>query len=292
MIFLLDNWIGVLAMGIDDKQIKELVTAWFTKTASFEWHRLQRDPYHQIEFMVTMHFLEKYLPKHGLILDAGGGPGRYTIALAKKGYDVVLLDIVPKMLRLAKRNVKHAGVPGRVEQFIEGSVDDLSMFSDKAFDAILCLGGPLCHLLRAEQREEAASELVRVAKNQAPIFVSIISRIGLLRTLLIEFQHEIQYAKHHWEVGDYIQGMQGTGFTAAHWFLPEELRELFERQGAETLEMVGLEGVSSHHEKATNKLFKDQEKWRMWIEVLLETCTHPAVVGSSEHFLLVCRRRS
>jgi hypothetical protein len=38
-----------------------------------------------------MHFLEKYLPKKGLVLDAGGGPGRYTIELAKKGYDVVLL---------------------------------------------------------------------------------------------------------------------------------------------------------------------------------------------------------
>jgi 2-polyprenyl-3-methyl-5-hydroxy-6-metoxy-1,4-benzoquinol methylase len=42
-----------------------------------------------------MHFLEKHLPKKGLILDAGGGPGRYTIELARSGYDVVLLDLVP-----------------------------------------------------------------------------------------------------------------------------------------------------------------------------------------------------
>jgi len=27
------------------------------------------------------------------------------------------------------------------------------------------------------------------------------------------------YAKHHWEVGDYIPGQQGEGFTPAHWFL-------------------------------------------------------------------------
>lgn len=44
-----------------------------------------RDPYHQIEFNVTMHLLKKYLPKEGLVLDAGGGPGRYTIELAKQG---------------------------------------------------------------------------------------------------------------------------------------------------------------------------------------------------------------
>jgi len=54
--------------------------------------------------------------------------------------------------------------------------------------------------------------------------------------------------------------LQGKGFTAAHWFLPEELRKLFEKQGVETLEMAGLEGLSSHHRKETNRLYKDQEK--------------------------------
>jgi hypothetical protein len=102
----------------------------------------------------------------------------------------------------------------------------------------------------------------------------------------------MQYAKHHWEVGNCIPGLQGKGFTAAHWFLPEELRALFEKHGAETLEMAGLEGLSSHHEKETNKLHKDQRKWKMWVEILLKTCTHPSVVGSTEHFLFVGRKYS
>jgi len=277
-------------MEIDEKRIGEMVKEWFTKTAHGEWRRLQRDPYHKIEFIVTMHFLEKYLPRHGLVLDAGGGPGRYTIELAERGYEVVLLDFVPEMLKLAKRKIKRASVLKKVKQLVQGSVEDLSMFADEAFDAVLCLGAPLCHLLNAEQREKAAKELVRVAKKEAPIFVSVISRIGLLRSILVEFPHEMQYAKHHLEVGDYVPGLQGEGFTAAHWFLPEELRHLFERQNVEMLEMAGLEGLSSHHEKKTNRLFKDKEKWKIWMEILLETCTHPSVVGSSEHFLLVCRK--
>jgi len=56
-------------------------------------------------------------------------------------------------------------------------------------------------------------------------------------------------------------------------------------------ETAGLEGLSSHHRKETNRLHKDPEKWKMWTEILLETCTHPAVVGSAEHFLLVCKKR-
>jgi hypothetical protein len=173
---------------------------------------------------------------------------------------------------------------------VQGSVEDLSVFADEVFDAVLCLGGPLCHLLNAEQREKAAEELMRITKRDAPIFVSVISRIGLLRSVLIRFPHEMQYAKHHLEVGDYVTGLQGEGFTAAHWFMPEELYELFEKQDAKILEMAGLEGLSSHHRKETNRLYKDREKWKMWMEILLKTCTHPSIVGSSEHFLLVCRK--
>lgn len=277
-------------MRNDDKKAEEMVTEWFTRTARYEWRRLRQDLYHQIEFIVTMHFLEKYLPKHGLVLDAGGGPGRYTIELAKRDYDVVLLDLVPEMLKLAKRKMKRADALRKVKQFVQGSVEDLSMFPNDTFDAVLCLGAPLCHLLKVKQREKAAEELVRVAKRDAPIFVSVISRIGLLKTILVEFPHEMQYAKHHREVGDYVPGLQGEGFTAAHWFMPEELRELFKKQSVKILEMAGLEGLSSHHRKETNRLHKDQEKWKMWVEILLKTCTHPSVVGSSEHFLLVCRK--
>lgn len=273
-----------------DDELRRMVKEWFTQTASSEWHRLKQDPYHQIEFFVTIHFLNKYLPEKGLILDAGGGPGRYTIELARRGYEVILLDLVPEMLRLAERKIRRAGVKRRVKQFVEGSVEDLSMFGDETFDAVLCLGAPLCHILDARRREKAVRELVRVAKRDAPIFASVISRLGVLKTLLIRIQHEMRYAKHHLEVGDYVPGVHGEGFTAAHWFLPEELRDLFEVQGVEVLEMAGLEGLSSHHRRETNRLHKDEERWKIWMEIILETCTHPAVVGTSEHFLLIGKK--
>jgi 2-polyprenyl-3-methyl-5-hydroxy-6-metoxy-1,4-benzoquinol methylase len=270
---------------------REAVKKWFTETAHGEWRRLQRDPYHQVEFIITTQFLDKHLPRKGLILDAGGGPGRYTIELAKRGYDIVLLDLVPEMLKVAGREIKRAKVQTHIKQLLEGSIDELSMFDGETFDAVLCLGGPLNHLLSAKQRVKAASELMRVAKKKAPVFVSVISRIGLLRTILVSFPHEMKYAKNHLETGDYFPGLHGEGFTAAHWFLPEELQRLFETQGVEVLEMAGLEGLSSHHEKETNRLHKDQKKWEMWIDVVLKTCTHPSVVGSTEHFLLVGRKQ-
>ena len=274
-----------------DRQVDRIVKDWYAHNATVEWRRLQQDAYHQIEFIITMHFLKKYLPKRGTILDAGGGPGRYSIELAKQDYSIVLQDLVPQMLETAKKKMKRAGVLRKIRQFAQGSIEDLSAFPDASFDAVLCLGAPLNHLLNPQQRQKAAEELVRVAKKNAPIFVSVISRIGLLKSILVDFPHEMRYAKHHWEVGDYVPGMQGAGFTAAHWFLPEELRELFEKQGVNVLEMAGLEGLSSHQRKQTNRLYKDQKKWRMWTKILLDTCTHPSVVGSAEHFLLIGKKQ-
>jgi ubiquinone/menaquinone biosynthesis C-methylase UbiE len=141
-----------------------------------------------------MHFVEKYLPKQGLVLDAGGGPGRYTIELAKRGYDIALLDLVPEMLKVAKRQIKRAGAQKRVKKIVEGSIDDLSMFADESFDAVLCLGAPLSHILDAKRRDKAITELLRVSKKGGPIFVSVISRIGLLRTIIMRFPHEMKYA--------------------------------------------------------------------------------------------------
>ena len=72
-----------------------LVKDFYTKKVRDEWRRLVKDAYHRLEFDTTLHYLDKYLPPHGLILDAGGGPGRYTLELAKKGYEVVLLGCNP-----------------------------------------------------------------------------------------------------------------------------------------------------------------------------------------------------
>jgi SAM-dependent methyltransferase len=276
----------------DVRNHEKIVKDWYGSHAATEWHRLdKKDPYRRIEFTITIHFLKKYLPKDGgTILDAGGGPGRYSIELAKQGYNIVLLDLVPEMLAMARNKIRRAGVLRKVRQFVQGSIDNLSMFPNESFDAVLCLGAPLNHLLEAKQRERAADELVRVAKRNAPVFVSVISRIGLLKTILAKFPNEMQYAKHHWDVGDYVPGVQGEGFTATHWFLPEELCQLFERRGVQVLEMAGLEGLSSHLQKQTNRLYKDHEKWTMWTEMLFDTCTHPSVVGSAEHFLLVCKK--
>ena len=70
----------------------------------------------------------------------------------------------------------------------------------------------------------------------------------------------------------------------------QELREDFGDQGVTILELVGLEGISTHHRRELNQVAKDEKRWAVWLETHYATCTHPAVVGISEHILIICRK--
>lgn len=271
---------------------KKLVKKYYAEYGIKEWKRLNKDPYHRLEFDTTMHFLKKYFPKKGLILDAGGGSGRYTIELAKRGYDVVLLDLTPELLQIAKRKIKKEKVQNKVKHVIQGSIDDLSMFENNTFDAIICLGGALSHLVNKKQRNKVIDELVKVAKEDAPIFISVIGKLAVLVSELIHFPEEIEVEKVFQKIRDTGDYHGGYGFTACHFYLPEELKELFgRRRRIKILEMVGLEGLSSGHRKETNRLFKKYPKaWKIWWKTHLKTCTHPSIVGISEHFLIICKK--
>jgi SAM-dependent methyltransferase len=276
----------------------ETVKTWYNTRTEYEWNRLFQDGYHQLEYLVTMHFLEEYLPKHGLVLDAGGGPGRYTIELAKKGYLVILLDLSPKCLEMARNRIREAGVEDRVKGISEGSITDLSRFKNEFFDTVLCLGGPLSHLLEKSERERAASELVRVAKKKAPLFISVFNRYGLYRVLLrsgenlSDSSHEEMFAtgihRAHYQ---HPKAFRRTGgFTDAYFFFPNEMKEMFESKKVQTLALATCQGLSSDLEEDTNMLYKDSRNWRQWVEILLRTCTDPCILGFGNLLLYVGRR--
>ena len=267
----------------------ELIQTFYTEHVRQEWRRLVQDAYHRLEYDTTLKYMGQYLPEHGLVLDAGGGPGRYTLELARRGYDVVLLDFTPANLEFARRQIKRSGLRKRVKAVVEGSITDLSRFADDSFDAVLCSGGPLSHVIDACDRERALAELIRVAKPGAPLFISVISRLAVLIFELQLGQHELEMP--HFQplrdTGDYFGG---SGFTACHFFLPEEFQEALSRQPVELLTMVGLEGISTHHRKELKQVAKNPARWKVWLETHYATCAHPAAVGMSEHLLGVCRK--
>jgi SAM-dependent methyltransferase len=270
---------------------EELVKQFYRESVHSEWRRLVKNPYHRLELDTTLHYLDTYLPSQGLILDAGGGPGRYTLELAKRGYEVALLDATQANLDFANRMLKRYGLRSQVREITCGSIVDLSRYATGFFDAVICTGGPLSHVLDPVNRQQAISELARVAKPGAPLFVSVIGRIAVLVVILNESQAEIGEPHYQQlvETGDYFGG---RGFTACHFYLPEELVEEFSRPDMVILELVGLEGISTQHIREFNHLAKDKIRMKSWLETHNKTCTHPGAVAMSEHMLIICRKQA
>lgn len=255
-----------------------------------EWHRLEKSAYNALEFLVTMHYLRKHLPETGKILDAGGGPGRYTLELCRVGYDVVLLDIDPTYTAFAEEKVKlePKSVSSRLIASVVGDIRDLSRFKTNDFDAVLCLGGPLTHVNDETERIQATSELVRVAKPGAIVCMSVMGYLAMLRTVLSRASQELIMPQ-HWELIKEGKGDNLVQDSLWHFFRASELQQLAESCGLTTLEMVGCEGLSTGLAAATNTIAEDPIKWERWVELVLETATEPAIVDMAAHILYIGR---
>ncbi|MGC8960528.1 MAG: class I SAM-dependent methyltransferase [Chloroflexia bacterium] len=98
--------------------------------------------------------IEKVLGRIGArsLLDAACGTGRHAIALARKGYRVVGADLSTAMLECARQNAREAGVG---VSFIQAGLGKLARHLAGPFDAVLCLGHSLPHLLSAAEVEAA-----------------------------------------------------------------------------------------------------------------------------------------
>ncbi|MHB8104084.1 MAG: class I SAM-dependent methyltransferase [Dehalococcoidales bacterium] len=123
----------------DPKYTKKFYNAF----GEFEWARLEATPFGRLQAIIHEDFILRYLKPGDRVLDAGCGPGRFSIGIARAGGKVTAFDISDKQLELAKQKIDAAGFTDRIEKFIEGDICDLSMFKDGQFDMVICFGGAL-----------------------------------------------------------------------------------------------------------------------------------------------------
>ncbi len=127
------------------RMTRDAVRAYYAQFGEREWARLTHPTDGAVEYAVNRQLLAAHLPPTGRVLDLGGGPGRYTIWLAQRGYAVTLADLSPNLLAIARERIAQAGVAHRVEAVVEADACDLSRWEDGRFAAVVSLG-PFYHL--------------------------------------------------------------------------------------------------------------------------------------------------
>jgi ubiquinone/menaquinone biosynthesis C-methylase UbiE len=113
------------------------------------------------------------LPKESKILEIGCGAGHTTVDLAKRGYKIEAMDIVPAMIELTQKHIEEVGLSSSTSVSI-GDAHSLR-FSDHSFDCILAMGViPWLYDAR-----KALQEIVRVLKPNGYVIINTDNRCRL-----------------------------------------------------------------------------------------------------------------
>jgi SAM-dependent methyltransferase len=142
---------------------------YFDEYGEREWKRFEDGTTPGPSMKIHTRMLEGYVRPGDRVLDAGAGPGRFTLELLRLGAHVTALDISPGQLELLR-----ARAPG-VEAMV-GDITDLSPFPDDAFDVTVCFGGPLSYV--GDRAETAVAELTRVTRPGGHLLVSVMGLAG------------------------------------------------------------------------------------------------------------------
>ncbi len=262
------------------------IAAYYNNNLHGEHDRLVR---HQLEYDLTWRYLNEYLPPRGNILEVGAATGRYTLELARRGYQVTAVDLSPLELDICREHLAAEGVENQVE-FIVADARDLRQVTERGFDAVLLMG-PLYHLVEEADRKLALKEVYDRLREGGVLFSAFISRYGILGDLIrkvpdwIEYRADVESLFTRGRGDDHAPPGSFRGYFAT----VGEITPLHEGVGFETLKLAGVEPAISSDDESYNRL--EGERRKLWLDLLYEVSTEPTILAASRHLLYIGRKR-
>ncbi len=246
----------------------------------------------QLEFVRTKDILERFLPlPPATILDVGGGAGIYSCWLARKGYDMHLLDMVPEHVKHAQRASRqqpdHPLASIRVGDTRNLDRDGTSV------DTVLLLG-PLYHLPERTDRLLALQEAYRVLRNMGTLFAVGISRFAsTLDGLFNGFLDDPEFAeivKRDLTDGQHRNPNNRPGyFTTAYFHHPEELRTEVEEAGFTVEQILPIESVGWLLQNFEIH-WQDQGRRKRLLAAIHSLENEYSLLGVSGHIIAIAKR--
>ena len=233
-----------------------------------------------VQFATTMNYIHRYANSDSKILEVGAGTGRYSIVLAKEGFDVTAVELVEKNLEILRKN--GSGL-GNLHSF-QGDATNLKDFADSSFDVTLVLG-PLYHLYDKDEVNRAIDEAIRVTKKGGVIMYAFISVFAIMYA---------EYFYGNWKAGqeenfteDYkVRHFKEQLFTG---YDVTEFEQLFEGKNVTWLTTAGVDGLLQPIEERPDFKVSDED-FKAMADWYLAFAEKRELLGTTNHLLYICKK--
>lgn len=236
-----------------------------------------------VEYLTSMKYIELYLFDSAKILEIGAGTGRYSHALARKGYEVDSVELIEHNIEVFKSKI----TPDERIAVRQGNAMDLSFIEDEKYDITLLLG-PMYHLYTEEDKLKALSEAVRVTKRGGVIFAAYC--MGDASVLQYGFGRGI--------IRELIEKCLLDPETFDTFSNPWDLFELHRKEDidalranldVEQLHFVATDGYANHIRERLAEM--DEDTYELFIKYHLATCERLDLIGYSNHTLDIFKKK-
>ncbi len=252
--------------------------------------RLETDIF-QLERERTEEIISRYLPDHKIkILDIGGGTGHYSFWLKEQAHEVHLVDPVRFNIDEAKNEAnRRKNAPDSIKL---AEARELG-FEDNYFDLVLMMG-PLYHLTRLEDRQEALKESLRVLKKGGTLLAAGITRYaslfdGFFRNL-IKDPDFFQIVDQDIATGQHRNFSNKLAyFTTAYFHFPEDLKKEIAEGGFEVKEMIAIESFGWLIPNFVKK-WAEKDYRPLLLESIRRVEKNPDLMSMSAHFMVTANK--
>lgn len=236
----------------------------------------------QVEFLTTVHYVEKYLFPGAKILEIGAGSGRYSHHFAQNGYEVDAVELLDVNIEHIRAHMQE----GETLRIFKGNALNLDFLRAESYDIVLLLG-PLYHLYTEKDQLTALHESMRLLKKGGILMnaycladaaiLEVAFRKGLAQSLIEGKLLDPVTFKTHSEPKDLFNLLTVSDINHLNTYLP-----------AKRLHLVGSDMSAEFLKETLNRM--DDETFEIYMRYHFTVCEREDLIGAGNHALDILRK--